>query len=262
MNKVTTKIESITRYLMVYTVSNILPLYIVNEHPKSGGTWVGQMLGKAISLPFPRNQIPPLCSSIMHGHYLYPWGMKNVVIVWRDGRDIIVSWYYHSLIQHQSGRNKSHVNACRERLKFRNYENLQENLPAFIEYCFTQQQESLRFSWIDFARMWCNRPGVVHVRYEDLRQNTVSELQRIVSELTGKQLELKQATKIVDEFSFTKQSGRKPGQEQKNSFLRKGIVGDWRNHFSQKAREVFDQFAGNELILLGYESDRKWVNPD
>jgi sulfotransferase family protein len=49
------------------------------------------------------------------------------------------------------------------------------------------------------------------------------------------------------------------GEENKRSFLRKGVVGDWRNQFSLEAREVFDRYAGEELILLGYEKDRKWV---
>src|SRR3712207_8037395 len=42
--------------------------------------------------------------------------------------------------------------------------------------------------------------------------------------------------------------------------LRKGVVGDWRNQFSPEAREVFNRYAGEELILLGYEKDRKWVD--
>jgi hypothetical protein len=37
------------------------------------------------------------------------------------------------------------------------------------------------------------------------------------------------------------------------------VVGDWRNYFSPEARESFDRYAGDELILLGYERDRAWV---
>jgi hypothetical protein len=64
---------------------------------------------------------------------------------------------------------------------------------------------------------------------------------------------------VVDEFSFERQAGRPSGQEDRTSFLRKGVVGDWRNQFSQEAREVFDRYAGEELILLGYEKDRQWA---
>jgi hypothetical protein len=59
-----------------------------------------------------------------------------------------------------------------------------------------------------------------------------------------------------------RQSGRKPGEVKINSFLRKGVVGDWQNHFSQEACEIFNHFAGNELIILGYENDTTWVNSE
>ena len=62
-----------------------------------------------------------------------------------------------------------------------------------------------------------------------------------------------------DLFSFERQSGRPSGEENKESFLRKGVIGDWRTRFSPQAREVFDRYAGEELILLGYERDRSWV---
>jgi hypothetical protein len=259
MKKIHIKLESAIRYMMVYSISGVLPLYIVNEFPKSGGTWLGQMLGKSLDLPFPRNCFPALQSSIVHGHYLHPWGMKNVVVLWRDGRDMIISWYHHCLFKNESGRNAYAAEQLRRKFAFKDYEDLQENLPIFIEYCFTQKWP-MRFSWADFARSWYNREGVVYTRYEDLRHDTASELQRVVSELAGKQLELEKAAEIAEELSFARQTGRKPGQENKNSFLRKGVVGDWRNHFSSKACEVFDQFAGNELILLGYEQDRAWAN--
>ena len=64
---------------------------------------------------------------------------------------------------------------------------------------------------------------------------------------------------IAKKFSFEQQSGRKPGQESKTNFMRKGIIGDWRNQFSPEACKVFNHFAGNELVLLGYEKDNSWV---
>jgi hypothetical protein len=92
---------------------------------------------------------------------------------------------------------------------------------------------------------------VTHVRYEDLRRNTAGELQRIVLELTGRRLGSEEAVSIAEEFSFERQADRRPGEEDKRSSLGKGVVGDWRNHFSQEARETFDRYAGSELILLG-----------
>ncbi|MCA1847755.1 MAG: sulfotransferase domain-containing protein [Actinobacteria bacterium] len=93
-----------------------------------------------------------------------------------------------------------------------------------------------------------------------MRRETARELRRVVLGLTGeRRLGPEEATAIVEEFSFERQAGRRPGEEDRGSFLRKGVVGDWRNYFSPEAREMFDRYAGDELILLGYERDRAWV---
>ncbi len=258
--------NDLVRAGMVRLLSGALPLYVVNEYPKSGGTWVGQMLGRALGVPFPRNRFPVLRSSIMHGHYLNPWGMKNVVVVWRDGRDVMTSWYHQRLFVHE-WRNHPQVERARRDLAFRDYDDIYANLPAFIEYAFTEPRTrrltwtdpSPRFTWTDFVRRWRARKDAVHVRYEDLHRDAAGELRRILSELTGNSLAPEEAAAIAEEFSFERQSGRKSGEENKKSFLRKGVVGDWRSTFSPQAREVFDRHAGNELVLLGYEKDRSWV---
>ena len=250
------KENELIRAGMVHLLSGALPLYVVNEFPKSGGTWVGQMLGRALGVPFPRNRFPVLRPSIMHGHYLGPWGIKNAVVCWRDGRDVMVSWYHQQLIPHEW--NEEQVRRSRRELPLEDYEDVYGNLPAFIEYAFTRPH-SPRFSWADFARRWHGRKAAVHVRYEDLRRETAGELRRIVRGLTGRRPSPEEAAAIAEEFSFERQAGRRAGEEDKRSFLRKGVVGDWRNHFSPEARVVFDRHAGDELILLGYERDRAWV---
>jgi hypothetical protein len=253
------KENELIRAGMVHLLSGTLPLYVVNEFPKSGGTWVGQMLGRALGVPFPRNSLPVLRPSIMHGHYLTPKGIKNAVIAWRDGRDVMVSWYHQQLILHEW--NERQVSRSRRELPLEDYTDVYENLPAFIEYAFTRPH-SPRFSWTEFVRRWHGRKDATHVRYEDLRKDTAGELQRVILGLTGKRLSLEAATSIAEEFSFERQAGRQPGEENKRSFLRKGVVGDWRSHFSPEARETFDRYAGDELILLGYEQDRAWVMAD
>lgn len=257
-NAISVKYQAAVRYAMVHGLTPISPLYIVNEYPKSGGTWVGQMVSRASGLPFPRNCFPALKTSLMHGHYLRPWGMDKVLIVWRDGRDMMVSWYHHTLFINESGRNAPVVNELRSRLQFDDYEDVHTNLPAFIEHCFTEYRP-MSFSWPQFVSNWHGHDKVTYVRYEDLRVDGPNELRRIVDELTGKVITPAQAAEIVEEFSFARQAGRNPGQENKNSFLRKGIVGDWRNQFSPEACKVFDRYAGESLIQLGYETDHSWV---
>lgn len=253
-------IEGALRYGMVHLLSGVLPLYIVNEYPKSGATWLSQMLAAALGVPFPRHRFPALRSSIMQGHYLDGWGMRNVVVVWRDGRDVMVSFYHFCLFRLPYG-NAELVDEVRRDLPFADYDDVRRNLPAFIEYAFTRHQHP-RFSWSQFVRCWLDAPGVVQTRYEALRDDPERELRRVVAALSGRELAPARAKAIVEQFSFEQQSGRKAGVEDRHSFFRKGLVGDWKNHFSKEARAVFDHYAGAELIALGYERDRAWVGGD
>lgn len=245
------------RYCLVHTLSRYMPYIVLNEYPKSGATWLGLMLSDAIDLPFPRRRVPPLVPAIMHGHYCQSWGMSNVILMWRDGRDVSVSWYHHCLTSKEA--NPGFVAANRAALGFADYLDVRTNLPAFIEYQFTKLR-SPRFTWADFVHKWHGRRGVVSTSYESLRSDTATELIRVVEAVADQHLSSGRALEIADAFSFEKQSGRLEGQEDKSSFLRKGIVGDWENQFSSEAREAFDYFAGDALIEMGYEKDKSWVS--
>ena len=255
MNPAFNRMNTYIRHFMVNYLSGWIPLYIINEYPKSGGTWLGQMLSSAMNIPFPRNRFPFLKESILHGHYATISKINNVVIVWRDGRDVMTSWYYHCLFIHEYDNDRL-VRRSRKALNFNNYEDIRNNLPKFIEYVFTHQPNP-NFSWSDFVNKWAGNKNVIHVHYEDLHKSAEEELQRIVYQLTGKIISYNRAKEIVYECSFKRQSSKT--KDSKNSFLRKGIIGDWRNHFSNEAKIVFDRYAGKALIQLGYEKDHSWV---
>jgi hypothetical protein len=56
-----------------------------------------------------------------------------------------------------------------------------------------------------------------------------------------------------------RQTGRAPGHADPTQHIRKGVVGDWRNHFSREAAETFQQLFGAALVRLGYEADDRWI---
>jgi hypothetical protein len=67
------------------------------------------------------------------------------------------------------------------------------------------------------------------------------------------------ASGCVEAASFEQLSGgRTQGEEASSSFYRKGIAGDWKNHFSEEDRRVFKEEAGELLIRLGYEKNGGW----
>jgi hypothetical protein len=257
MSLVQRKVDGLLRYGLAHGLSGVRPFYIVNEYPKSGGTWVGQMLGRILDLPFPRNRLPGFGPAILHGHHLRPGLMRNVAVVWRDGRDVMVSWYYHCLFNDHPA-NVALRNIVRGDLAFSNYEDVRANLPAFIEYAFTRQKHP-RFTWAQFVDIWHVHPACRSVRYESLRLDPVGEMSRLVHALTGRMPDREVVTAAVEEFSFERQSGRAPGHADARSFLRKGVVGEWQSVFSAEAREIFDRFAGDQLVRIGYEKDRAWV---
>lgn len=243
---------------MVRPLSGILPSYTVSEYPKCGGSWLGQMLGSALEIPYPRNRFPTSKSNIMHGHYLHPFGMNNVVVLWRDPRDVMVSLYYHSYFEtnHENGRM---VSIMRRNLPFKDYDDIRANLPQFIKNSYLNPITP-RFSYTQFIENWHGRDGVTYSSYEKLRADTPGELQYLSRMLTGKPLARARAEEIAQEYSFERQSNRKPGVEDKNSFLRSGIIGGWVRHFSSEARAVMRDVAQSDLELLGYEPNDGWAN--
>ena len=247
------KLNGLMRYIMVHCAAGFFPLYIVNEYPKSGGSWLAQMLSDALKVPFPRNRLPMAKCCIMHGHYYRSWNMKNVVFMWRDGRDVLVSQYFHYLFDRKSS-NAATVQKYRSQLDFSDYNDVKNNLPKFIDFVFNKKSHQ-KHNWTQFVNKWADKDNIVHVKYEALRINTAETFQTVLFDLTGKHLQEERAKTIAEKYSFEQQSNRKAGQENRHSYLRKGIVGDWRNYFSKSSRKLFCECAGDELIKLGYEKD-------
>lgn len=53
-------------------------------------------------------------------------------------------------------------------------------------------------------------------------------------------------------------SGRVEGQENIKSHFRKGISGDWKNHFNQQHKKFFKDNYNDLLIKMGYEKNDNW----
>ena len=99
---------------------------------------------------------------------------------------------------------------------------------------------------------------LVHlIRYEDLRNNTFQELERLCCYLNI-EIAAEMIHRVIDLFSFKNLSGgRHPGQEDRHNHYRKGIVGDYRNHLSNKQIEALEGSLGDELRKIGYPLEQK-----
>ena len=252
--------EAVKRFAMLYGLSRVIPIYAVTEFPKSGGTWFSQMLSTYLDLPFARNNNPqPIRSSVLHGVYRYSPLIGRPTVVLRDGRDIMVSAYYHFLFVNETNL-ISAVEQKRKHLGFQDFDDIQANLPKFIEYMFEDYAKPMRrCSWRNFMDSWRDRPAVF-VRYEELLGDCHKAMNRVIAELTNESIDEAKLAGVVEQYSWRKLAGRKPGTSKKGAFMRKGIAGDWKNNFTKQAAIVFDQVAGDTLVQWGYEPDRTWVD--
>ncbi|QDT10114.1 sulfotransferase domain-containing protein [Planctomycetes bacterium K23_9] len=259
LSRATIYYRAVQRLFLWHCCTKRLPLYPVTEFPKCGGTWYCQMLSKVLDQPFSRNSSKPIFGqSIIHGHHLFSPHFHRPVSVIRDGRDAIVSAYYHFLFRNEVNSNYG-VNRTRKALPFDDYDNIQSNLPAFIDYMFTVfNQGGKRFSWTEYIMDWHDKDRL-EVRYEDLLVQPAEELLRSARWFGFDDVDLEHCQNVADQFTFKKMSGRARGQTDSSSFMRKGIAGDWINSFSPLARERFHVHAGDALQIAGYETDDSWV---
>lgn len=110
---------------------------------------------------------------------------------------------------------------------------------------------------VEIQQSWLKAPQTLLVRYEDLIADPHSVFDGIMDYCRLK-VSPQTLRKIVERNDFEKITGRKPGQEDLRAQLRKGVAGDWRNHFSVTVKDVFKQQFGNALVNAGYEDDFEW----
>jgi hypothetical protein len=121
--------------------------------------------------------------------------------------------------------------------------------------------------WYRLARSWLdqNDIDICVVKYEDLSTNTLAEMGRVFRFL-GLHQDERLISSIINRNRFERltmgkkfwTSGRQPGQEDTESHFRKGVIGDWKNHFEQTHVQRFKEIAGEALVRLGYEQDNEW----
>lgn len=239
----TIRLDAFIRLLNLRSICRFNDSILVTEYPKSGGTWLGEMVADMYSLKFPQNRFPHIQGCLYHGHYLQQFHSVKTIVLWRDPRDIVVSWYYHTLtssVSHTSMQKHAH-----EALQLEDVTDIKNNLPSFIDYMFTGQRTP-KFTWCDFFDSWFNNSDVFHTSYEQLSADSAGELVKLCHFFDSNP-NRSMIDSIVAARSFEAVSGRKRGQNDPSSFLRKGVPGDWINCFSDEASGMLQSKIGNRL---------------
>src|SRR5262249_38330165 len=95
------------------------------------------------------------------------------------------------------------------------------------------------------------------VRYEELIADEQRAFRRIF-DLCRIDLSEARRRDVVEANSFERQTGRRRGQEDVAAHHRKGIEGDWKNHFTARLKAAVKDRFGMVLIETGYETDLNW----
>jgi hypothetical protein len=170
---------------------------------------------------------------------------RRFVII-RDLRDTLVSWYFSLRFSH--GENAF---VADQRAQFESL-STEEALLSLV------QGRLKHFAAIQSSWLLSGDPANdLVLRYEDLLADDLACFERILDHVQFRASpELRR--RIIAEHRFENRTGRQRGQEQAASHHRKGVAGDWQNHFTPRLRDAFRQHFGQHLIDTGYESSLDW----
>jgi hypothetical protein len=250
------KFNAITRYGYIHFFSNYFGSVVVNEFPKSGGSWLSRMISEASGLPLEQNGFIKFHRSIVQCHKIqfYNVNLNKSIFLFRDGRDVSVSLYFHSLVPSDKN-NHIRVKRNQDFFGFRDVFDVESNLPVFLENIFTSNKV-IKMSWSDFVRKHY-MSSKISVRYEDLLTRPVFEVERLLR-ACHLSIDHDLIADVVARNSFEALTGRRKGEVDNKSFLRSGTSGTYVKYFNSDSKNIFKHFAGDELVMLGYEDDREW----
>ena len=190
-------------------------------------------------------------------HTIQPIVLRGcpVISIIRDGRDVLVSRAFHLFNEPGVHRLFQRIPAMAKDLeRFQADPWFFKKNPEVLLRHEVMVRESVIW-WRDHLQSdyqavekYPNVP-IRFVRYEDLHRDTQGERERLFEFLD------------VDPDRAAKISGHlKPGfkQERPTEFLRKGIVGDWKNYFTDDTKKWFKDEAGEELMRQGYTDSLHW----
>ncbi|MBK1732617.1 sulfotransferase domain-containing protein [Thiococcus pfennigii] len=233
-------------------------MWYVIEYPKAGGTWLTHMVADYLALPFPQHSLLPVTfKAVLQAHWKYTPGLKRVFYLVRDGRDSMVSLYYMRMRSIRRGYYQHDLKYRRQYQKLYgpNFDpfDIYRNLPKFIEQEMRYPQ-GCRINWPDHVRQWWHpeHPDRYCLKYEDLLSNPFVTLLKGFKSFLQVDVDEEQIRNTISRYEFERISGRKRGEVDNDSFLRSGTAGDWVQHFSVEAQEVFDYYARDVLEELGY----------
>jgi hypothetical protein len=154
----------------------------------------------------------------------------------RDGRDVVVSRFFFA------------KDFC-----------VKNGITESFTQTFEEFLEQTAREWAEYVTGW-SKADVLQVRYEELLADTAGQLRRILDSF-GLDASDEQIAAAIQANTKEKFREKLSKAFEHNTFVRKGVAGDWLNHFTQEHKETFNRIAGQALTQLGYEPDGSWCAP-
>jgi hypothetical protein len=238
-------------------------LFIVGL-PKSGTSWLNRMVR---DIPGYRSWTPPYITWTDHtlqaetlrnppagytvtklhckptaAHLeLFNSVKRPYVIIHRDLRDVAASWFFFA----HNVSTAAHADPIKTMDK-------DEALHYWID-------NRLR-DYVTWVNGWADGRDPEYglmIRYEDLLADTLGMMRRVFDHYEVK-LSERRVRRIVAKHAFKTATGRDAGQEDQHDFNRKGVAGDWVNHFAPEHKVKFKKIAQETLERFGYVTDDDW----
>jgi lipopolysaccharide transport system ATP-binding protein len=170
---------------------------------------------------------------------------SHVLVVIRDLRDTLISGYFSVLSTH--GDIDRTLTDLRQLIAGMSLEDgLIYMLDVWLAEC-----AKIQLSWLE--------AGHPLIRYEDLIRDDLAMYRQILIDQCGLDVTPERLERIILANRFEKiTDGRQRGVEDRNNHYRKGVAGDWANHFTPRVTRAFKARYGGLLVETGYERDLDW----
>lgn len=230
-------------------------------HHKAGSQWIRCIL-EELTQPWLVTPQPDgsqfLVDAIQHRHVyptLYltreqfesvavPPGSRRFVVI-RDLRDTLISAYFSLKVSHHP------VDARMAR-----YRSVLHSMGE--ETALIRMIRQICTPIAAIQQSWLNGPDEI-IKYEDLLVRDEEILTRVLLEHCRIPASRNRLLKVAHANRFeSRTGGRKRGSEDIGAHERKGVAGDWKNHFTDRVARAFKERFAELLVATGYEQNDRW----
>ena len=164
---------------------------------------------------------------------LYP--KNKCVYIYRDGRDVMLSYYFYTKIF--ANKEKVVIEAVGDKqvLEARTTDAVNFDETEFADFLNQHVLE-----WAKHVNGWLNAPNAYILTYEGLHQDFKGKLTEIVD-----YLKIKPYVDVSEVEQDYVNSFKELFTGDNRRFFRKGVVGDWKNYFTENHVKIFSDLTKN-----------------